>query len=138
MSFTTYRSGGVSPPSTDGTSAYPPKAKSPAPSGVANATPPDLGGWTLPGRSVDDDDDDDDDDEDEYDSGERRSIHSAEYLLRLDILRSDVVVFVFVFVFVVVVIPRIDVIAVPDVERVRAPTRPRRGDDGFDNAIAIA
>ena len=58
--------------------------------------------------------------------GERRSIHSAEYFLRLDMFRSDVVV----------VILRIGVIARPRAERIGVQTKPRR-DGGCDDTIAV-
>ncbi len=60
--------------------------KTPASSGEVNEAPPERGGSILPGSAGEDDG---------YESGERRSIHSAEYF-RSVMERLDVVVVVLV------------------------------------------
>ena len=139
MSLTTYRFGifdddpGIAP-SAAITSAYPPKAKRRELSGVAaNDTPPERGGYILPGSVVvvvvvvvavvvvvvvgEDEDDDE-----EYVSGESRSIHSAEYSRRCFVMARllgvvVVVVVVLVVVAVAVAAVRIGVIATTTCER---------------------
>jgi len=134
MSLTTYRFGifdddpGIAP-SAAITSAYPPKAKRRELSGVAaNDTPPERGGYILPGSVVvvvvvvvvavvvvvvvgEDEDDDE-----EYVSGESRSIHSAEYSRRCFVMARLLGVVV-VLVVVAVAAVRIGVIATTTCER---------------------
>ena len=140
MSLTTYRFGivddgpGIAPSAA--TSAYPPKAKRRELSGVAaNDTPPERGGYILPGSFavvvvvavvvlVVVGEDEDEDDDEEYVSGESRSIHSAEYSRRclvmarlLDVVILVVVVVLALVVVVVVAAVRIGVIATTTCER---------------------
>jgi hypothetical protein len=134
MSLTAYRFGivdddpGIAPSAA--TSAYPPKAKRRELSGVAeNDTPPERGGYILPGSFavvvvavvvlVVVGEDEDEDDDEEYVSGESRSIHSAEYSRRCLVMARllDVVALVLVVVVVVVAAVRIGVIATTTCER---------------------
>ena len=94
---------------------------------AANDTPPERGGYILPGSVVVVvvvvGEDEDEDDDEEYVSGESRSIHSAEYSRRCLVMARllDVVALVLVVVVVVVVVVvaavRIGVIATTTCER---------------------